>query len=92
MELTGKIILDDATLNTLKREIRKEVINDIDENGVKVSEAKILLAKIDSVRVFSNIFEEALSDFIELKEDNIDSFENQTFNKLKMCYDILTKL
>lgn len=43
MELTGKIILDDTTINELRNQIREEVIEDIKKNGLYLSEAEEIL-------------------------------------------------
>lgn len=90
MELTGRIILDEETKQALKNKIRAEVLEDIKEDGLEYEEALAFIKNIDTVCKFKNIFLAGLSEFLpKVKTGNFHFDDEKTFNKLKMCLEIL---
>lgn len=47
MKLKGQVILDDDTMNSLKEQIREEVVNEIKENGSYFREALAYMVECD---------------------------------------------
>ena len=90
IKLTGEVILDDESLNKLKEELRKEVIESIKLDGLSDDEAKKFLLGIDNVSGFVNILIEVLPEFLNSLDNGKFHFDDEAkYKKLKMCYDIL---
>ena len=90
MELTGKVILDDSSMEKLKNELREEIINDIELHGLEYKEViKLTLSKINYPGEFSNVLIDILPIFLDkIKCDTYLTGRND-YKKLKMCNDIL---
>ena len=93
MELTGKIELDEKTMQTLRDEIRKEVIQDISKTGLMLDETVKYLENICSTSYF-NIFRDTIEKAISAgeKEKENDEFhfdDEKKFRILKLMYEMI---
>lgn len=91
MKLTGEVILDENSLENLKEEVRKDVVEEIRNEGLHYMEATKYLSSIDDVTGFSNILKEVMPEFLRSQEKKDFYFNDEkTYAKLMMCYEILS--
>lgn len=90
MKLTGEVILDENSLEKLKEEVRKDVIEEIRNKGLHHIEITKYLSSIDNVTRFANILKEVMPEFLHNMEDKDFHFDDEKiYAKLMMCYKIL---
>ena len=88
MKNTEEIILDEQNLT---KRIRKEVIEDIKQNGMASDDLVQVLSRIESVDYFTDIFKKSLTEILK-KYDKDSKFHYDTIKsvkKLKLCKEIL---
>lgn len=89
MELTGKVILDEDTMDMLKEEVREEVIEDIKNNGNYSSEIETYLNDCNIVR-YQKILEDTIDNVISNDTcRNSNCATMKTYNKLLAIQAIL---
>ena len=90
MRLAGEVILDENSINDLKDEVRKDVVEEIRERGLRHEEAARYLSSIDNVTGFAKILKEVIPKFLHSQEKKDFHFNDEkTYAKLMMCYEIL---
>ena len=77
IELTGKVILDDETLEALKKEVRKEVMEDIKEDGLSYKEAVRFVTEINNVGGCMNFLKDTLPILVTKLENSEFHFDDE---------------
>lgn len=74
MELKGQVILDEDTMDNLKKQIRREVIDEIKENGSYSFEIEKYMNNCD-FKSYMEMIENTIHQVIK------NSYENETYIK-----------
>lgn len=90
LKLTGQVLLDDDSMNKLRESIRKEIIQEIKENGHYTSEIKQFLNELDS-KDYYNIIAQTINGIIEKTDPEKFTWSDEQlkFDKLKLMSDII---
>lgn len=90
LKLTGQVLLDDESMNKLRESIRKEIIQEIKEDGHYTSEIKQFLNELDA-KSYYNMISQTISDIIQKTDPEKFTWSDDQlkFDKLKLMSDII---
>lgn len=90
MKLTGEVILDDATLDELKAEIKANIVKRIQEEGMYAREAEAFLLSC-SYSTYRDLIKRTINEAIEngLRSVRMFPSDEVALQQLKIIKDIL---
>lgn len=87
MKLTGEVILDDTTMEDLKEEVRKEVIEEIKENGNYKDEIETFLSNTTS-ETYLTILANTIDSVLERDNDARITYTRKRLLAIKSILNI----